>query len=224
MSAGPVTAPINTLIVRVAVQERYSDASFEALGGCDKATGRWWRWELTADVKARLSNKGLSRRRGAAHSSVDINLLELVAMVVTAVVMVQGNKPVFIADPVLLRCDNSSCVAWGSSAGGVRDPRGAGLMRAYGALEAGCDWSFKAKHIKGVDNVLADTVSRVALTDVQAALVRLCPSPASPWKQATLPPLALELTLAATWQPELWGPQLWRSMRELGSSGSPTAL
>ena len=94
--------------------------------------------------------------------TITINLLELRGMVVTAWVMIEltGGRPVIVGDPIAMRGDNVATVAWVHYCGGAKD-RGACLfMRTLGRLEIKGGWSHAAKHIPGVQNTLANGISR----------------------------------------------------------------
>ena len=56
--------------------------------------------------------------------------------------------------------DNVSVVTWANMCGGTRDPRAALLMRYLGRIEMQAGWCFKAAHIPGVENELADGISK----------------------------------------------------------------
>ena len=60
---------------------------------------------------------------------------------------------------------------------GGREPRAGALMRILGCLEMGSDWCFMACHVAGVDNGVADGISRwESRSDVPANLRRLSPN------------------------------------------------
>lgn len=71
------------------------------------------------------------------------------------------DRPASEADPVLMRGYNAAAVSWVSRCDGARDKR-AGLspMRMLGRLEIKRRWSHIAKHVPGVQNILADGISR----------------------------------------------------------------
>jgi hypothetical protein len=75
-------------------------------------------------------------------------------------------QPDYDGDLVLLRGDNKSAVHWTNKAGGTKDPRAGALMRLFGVVEMSTKWCFKANYIKGVENTLADTISRGSTNDV----------------------------------------------------------
>ena len=53
-----------------------------------------------------------------------------------------------------------SAVHWCDKCRGPREPRSGSLMRVLGCLEVRSDWCFRAQHVKGVANTLADGISR----------------------------------------------------------------
>lgn len=83
-------------------------------------------------------------------------------MVMTAWVVHElvGDRPENKGDPILMRGDNVAAVTWSNRCGGARDKRACLLMRMLGRLEISGGWGYNAKHIPGVQNVLADGISR----------------------------------------------------------------
>ena len=59
-----------------------------------------------------------------------------------------------------MRRDNVAAVTWVNKYGGVKDRRACLLVRMLGRLETRDGWSRAAKHIAGVQNTLADGISR----------------------------------------------------------------
>ena len=53
--------------------------------------------------------------------------------------------------------------------------RAGGLMRILGTLKVGGNWCFQAKHVAGVDNSLADLITRCEHSRVNAELNRRRP-------------------------------------------------
>lgn len=83
-------------------------------------------------------------------------------MVMTAYVMtVKKDKPGQNGEVVLLRVDDESAVQWIRKCHGEKDRiRARELMRMLGVLEGRGGWSFQVNHIKRVDNVLAEGMTR----------------------------------------------------------------
>ena len=63
-------------------------------------------------------------------------------------------------DPVLLKGDNVAAVSSINRCGGSRNRRAALAMRPLGRLDITSGWSHDAGHIPGVQNVVADGISR----------------------------------------------------------------
>ena len=75
-----------------------------------------------------------------------------------------------------MKGDNSSVVQWVLNCKGRKDDvRAEGLMRTLGALEVKGKWCFQAKHVVGVDNYLADLITRCEHSKINAELNRRRP-------------------------------------------------
>ena len=83
-------------------------------------------------------------------------------MVVTAWVMLEleGDRPDVEGDPILMRGDNLAAISWVTRCGGARDKTACLLMRMLGRLELAGGWNNTAKHIAGVQNIVAEDISR----------------------------------------------------------------
>ena len=94
--------------------------------------------------------------------TVTIYLLELLGMVVTAWVMLElvGDRPESVRDPIALRGENVSAVMWVNKCGGAKDKRACLRMKMLRSLEMKGGWSRVPKHTPGVENNLADGISR----------------------------------------------------------------
>ena len=95
---------------------------------------------------------------------------------------------------VAVRGDNSSAVHWFNAAGTSSEGPAGALMRIMGALEIESAMSFRAAHIAGVDNVLADALSR-SNTRLAAHLPPASPVPFG-WWQICIPPRVLSTTFS----------------------------
>jgi hypothetical protein len=142
--------------------------------------------------------------KGQSTMLLNINILELLGMVVSAYVMsIQLHIQLdYDGDLVLLRGDNKSAVHWINKAGGTKDPRAGALMRLFGVVEMSTKWCFKANYIKGFENTLADTISRGSTNDVLQRLTLLQPN--IHWQQVTLSQQTLNIiteALVSDWQP-----------------------
>lgn len=159
-----------------------SDATLSAVGGFCAETGVWWRYDLTEEEKSR----SVVGTKCAEHNAISINLLELLAMVITAYVMVVQKLDHSRVEgaPVVMFGDNVSAVTWVNKCGGTRDPRAAFLMRYLGRIEMRAGWCFEAAHIPGVANVLADGISRWPRETINSRLSSLYPR--VNWQEASL--------------------------------------
>ena len=83
-------------------------------------------------------------------------------MVLTAWVMYElvGDRPESKGGPILMRGDNFAAVTWVNRCGGAMDKRAGLMMRMLSRLEIQGGWRYDAKDIPGVQNTLADGVSR----------------------------------------------------------------
>ena len=144
------------------------------LGGFAGNPGVWWRYDLSVDEQQRSSEQTTC----ASHNKLSINLLELLAMVVTAYVMVvvKEDRPSVAGEPVLMRRDSSSAVTWVNRCGGTRDPRAVFIMGWLGVLEVNMGWCFESSHIPGSSNVLADGITRWDRADSPQKLTELSPT------------------------------------------------
>ena len=78
------------------------------------------------------------KRGQAVADLISINLLEVMAMVTTAFVMIdmRGDRPGRKGEAVLMRVDDEAAVAWVIRYVGIKQARAEALMRMKGALEA----------------------------------------------------------------------------------------
>ena len=134
--------------------------------GPEPGSGVWWRFEFDDDMRARL------RATVRDWNDPSINVLELLGMVVTAWIFVTQSdaRPSYARDTVLMRGGNMSVVQWVSKSKGGREPWSGALMRLLGCLEVGSGWCFDALHVAGVENTIADGISRWELEDIDGNL------------------------------------------------------
>jgi hypothetical protein len=218
-----IETPIAALVARKPEQEWWSDASYTAIGGCCHNFGIWWRYDYTAEQSSRLIR---SKRTVPGDGSISINLLEMLAMMIMAfVIIIQLMLPPPVPGAaVLLRGDNKSAVGWISKGGSARDPRAAATIRTLGAIQLLSMWGFSSKHIAGKLNIASDGISRWPLADVQANLMALYPDVA--WRQVELGPMALQLvrTLLRPDSPGVvWQNQVFADLTATLQRGSRTA-
>ena len=91
---GRLSAPLLSLCLQPHVRTLWSDASGDAMGGYCLESGCWWRYDYDENVRSRVRPKVFGR------DDLSINLLELLAMTVTAwAFTVQAATP-----PQLPRC------------------------------------------------------------------------------------------------------------------------
>ena len=137
--------------------------------------------ELTAELKRKAGLQEIY--------TITINLLELLGMVVTSWVMLElvGDGPGAADDSFLMRGDNMAAVSWVSRSGGATDKRTCLLTRMLAHLELAGGWNHSAKHIPGVQNTLADGISR--------------------WPREMLADKVRELTHSCDWREESIGPR-----------------
>ena len=107
------------------------------------------------------------------NEQLSINVLELLGMVVTAWFFVTQSdaRPSYARDTVLMRGDKMSAVQWVSKCRRGTEPRSGALMRLLGCLEVGSGWCFDALHVVGVENTIADGISRWEPEDIDGSPV-----------------------------------------------------
>ncbi len=181
-------APLSCCFLQSPRLKIISDASGDAMGGYCLETGKWWRIDFDSDVRMRLRTRVLSR------DDLSMNVFELLAMVVTAWALTvhAGACPEFPGQSILMRGDNMSAVHWVNKCRGAKEPRSGALMRMMGVLEMRNGWRFRAKHIKGVANTLADGISRWDRADIASNLHSFRPDIC--WQEQRLGQEALDLT------------------------------
>ena len=132
------------------------------MGGSCVEREVFWRYDLQKKLTAELKRRADRRETCSTCSSITINLLELLGVVVTAWVMLElvGDRVDEKGDPILMRGDNTAAVSWISRCGGARDKRACLLMRMLGRLEIKGGWNHTAKHFPGVRDALANGISR----------------------------------------------------------------
>ena len=94
-------------------------------------------------------------------NDLSVDVLERLGMVVTALPFVTQSdvRPSYARDTILMRGENMSAVQWVSKCRGGREPRSGSLM-GLGCVEVGSGWCFDALHVAGVENTIADGISR----------------------------------------------------------------
>jgi hypothetical protein len=122
----------------------------------------------TAELEAALEDPEMCPH----NSALFINELELLAMVINAWLVLQDQRLVQLLrdteSALALFGDNTAAVSWLRKAGCTRRIHTAGeLVRFMGSLEISSGVCFSTKHVKGVENVIADFVSRGFIGDPQ---------------------------------------------------------
>ena len=97
-------------------------------------------------------SRSVVRAKCAKHSAISIIVLELLAMVITAYVMVvqKSNHSNVEGARVVMLDDHVSAVTWVNKYGGTRDPRAAFLMRYLGRIEICAGWCFELRIFQGL--------------------------------------------------------------------------
>ena len=135
----------------------------------------YWRNNLAEEESARTIR---SRKRGHVNR-LSINVLELLGVVMTAFVMVviRTDRLARAGEPVPMRGNSSSAVQWVKNCQeGKGEARWGALMLVLGVLEQIGGWCFQAKHVRGVENVLADGMTRWKEDEIQSRLPKECPA------------------------------------------------
>ena len=152
----------------------FSDALLAAVGELCMETGVYWRFDLPEEVQKRTV-KGWR----AVADLISINLSEVMAMLMTAYVMIDmnGERPRRRGEAVLMRADNEAVVTWVRRfrGGKGKQARVGALMRIMGALVAKGRWCFQARHGRGVDKKLADGLTRWQEGQILQKLNKECP-------------------------------------------------
>ena len=129
-----------------------------------------------------------------------ITVKELVPIVITALMWGQEWKGMLVQ----VRCDNAAMVAIVNS-GSSRNSQAMHLRRCLAFLAAKGDFRLRAVHIRGVENVAADALSRNNLN-----VLRSCCPQADP-QETAVPPDILDVVLLQEpdWMARSWT-ELWR--------------
>ena len=143
-----ITAPFFSFVKQRTSRKWFSYASLAATGGLCMETGVYWRFDLPEEVQKPTAKGGR-----AVADLISINLLEVMAMAMTAYVMIdmKGERPRRRGEAVLVRADNEAAVTWvrRCRGGGKKQARVGALMRIMGALETKGGWCFQARHVRG---------------------------------------------------------------------------
>ena len=171
--AGRLSAPLYRIFLQPPTFTLWSDASGDATGGYflgpEPGSGVWWRLEFDDGVRARL------RATVRDWNHLSINVLELLGIVVTAWSFVSKSDawPSYARDTISMRGDDMSAVQWVSKCRRGREPRPGALMRLLGCPEVGSRWCLDALHVLGVENTIADGISRWEPEDIDLSLIHI---------------------------------------------------
>lgn len=134
------------------------DSSGHAGGGAVLGLGVWFRCEWPEEIVKSLINTNAGNDAMEEFERTTIAHLELAVMVLGIGVMIENmntKQPL----PVLALCDNTNAVSWHRKAG-ARCPKASELIRILGELETKHKVYLNARHVAGIDNILADEISR----------------------------------------------------------------
>ena len=154
-----ITAPFFRFVKQRPSRTWLSNASLAAIGGLFMEMGVCWRFDLPEEMQKRTVEGGR-----AVADLICIKLLEVMAMVMTAYVIItmKRERPRRRGEAVLTRADNGAAVTWvrRRGGGGEKQARVGALMRIMGAMEAKGGWCLQARHVRVVDNRMADGLTR----------------------------------------------------------------
>ena len=155
----------------------------------------WWRFDFEDDVHVQL------RERVRCWDDLSNNVFELLGVVVTAWIFVKelNVRPSYARDTILMRGNHTSALHWVSKCRGDKESRLGVLTRLLRCLEVGSGWWFDAFYVAGVDNSIADDISRWREEVIDDNLH--APRPDVAWCRQVLEPTGVELCsgiLAAT--------------------------
>ena len=148
---GHLSSPLHTLFLQHRSRTFVSDASGTAVGGYYLEARAWWRFDLDRNAMCRLSE------HVQGHDDLSINVL---GDGYHGAGVGRRRRLRFGSENALMLGDNMAAVHWTSKCRGGKEPRSGTLMRMLGCLEMCNEWYFRAKHVKGVANTIADGISR----------------------------------------------------------------
>ena len=162
--------PIGLLVPRSPTGEAYSDASYQGIGGWSPTYKFMWRLTRQDLIDMGFDMKTIDASGEPAAITEDcgehINVLEFVAIIVNFWVVLkclQRLGPITGGHIVSLLSDNTSALSWMRYAARSHRPVVRELARLFMSLTLACaDIPFKVsgRHIAGVLNTIADTLSR----------------------------------------------------------------
>ena len=148
----PWEQPIGHIVARVPDATSFTDASHTAIGVTIPRLRVWCILPYTAALHARI-------KLGLVH----INALEFVGVLLAYIMALERHKARpqdFNPTPVIrAMCDNTSANAWWKKMS-THSTMGQNLIKLYAEYQLLAPVCSVAEHIKGVDNVVADNISR----------------------------------------------------------------
>ena len=128
-------------------------------------------------------------------NDLSVDVLERLGMVVTALPFVTQSdvRPSYARDTILMRGENMSTIQWVPKCRGGRESLSRALMRLLECLEVSSGWCFDALHVAGVENTIADGISRWKPEDIDSKLHAFRPEVA--WHRQVLGPTGVALCL-----------------------------
>ena len=160
------SSPIAHLIPRESDYESWQDSCLRGAGGFSILLHFWWTLEWPHVIEKRTLRY---LRKGDRHL-ISINLLEYAAIIISLAAAIltweqlpmnrQPNHPI-----LLLWTDNTSAASWTKRIAGLKGPQGKTLARIFAHLLMFSDMGVNTDHIDGVDNVIADFLSRIRESD-----------------------------------------------------------
>lgn len=165
--------PLWMHVTRPPCRRLLSDASKWGMGGYCEELGMFWQLPLPDDLVARFN--------GDNCDAVYINEMELAGMVLNAYMLLILGDGAVAGESVLVLGDNMTAVSRVRRAGSARPGPAGALVRILAVLEIQTGVSFRAEHVAGVDNGIADHLSREPFDPTVPS-----PVPAS-WLQLRVP-------------------------------------
>jgi hypothetical protein len=158
VSGVPLESPIGHMVKRMPSYEGYSDACVYGAGGYAITLNFWWHVTWPDDIFERT----IKFMKGK--DMIDINVLEFIGMIINfagALVAIEtdglGDDPWPI---ILLKADNRSAIRW-IMIFCMSSLAGRALGRLFCFLLIGSPLGINAKWIAGLDNEIADVISRL---------------------------------------------------------------
>jgi hypothetical protein len=156
-------SPIAHLIPREHDYESHQDACPKGAGGFSAVLDYWWTvaWPHLIYLRTLLPT-------GDQHY-ISNNLLEFAALIfgLAGAILAWESLPADSRPPhpmVLLWTDNMTARAWVRKISGIKSPQGRSLARILAHLLMFSDLGIEAQHIEGIENIVADFLSRMSIT------------------------------------------------------------